>query len=195
MACLGEGERPNENNISELGSPHSVLLNAGSGSRSWQTLLKLFWSYLKNWGTLILHINIHIILHLMGWCLSPAWTRIHLNEWQILLPKKSQPSQSVDCHWAAPVFDTTERMNWEYPLLHQNPVKKVWNLGEESPNFAIKSTAKARANKYRLHCGIKPQAALRRRKFASVGVPRGTLRDSFWIPLRALGKCVMKAGV
>lgn len=109
--------------------------------------------------------------------------------------KSPKPSQSVDWYQAAPVFDTTERMNCEYPLLHQNPVKEGGNLGEQSPNFAINATAKVQANKYWLHCGIKPQAALRRRKFASVGVPRGALRDSFWIPLRALGKCVMKAGV
>lgn len=196
MACLREGERPNQNNISEPCSAHSVFLNADSGSRSWQTLLKLFWSYLKNWGTLILHINIHVTLHLMGWCHSCLdWNTPYKWMTNPYSKKNPKPSLSVDWHWAAPVFDTAEGMNWEHSLLHQNPVKEGGSLGEQSPNFAISSPAKARANMYRLHCGIKPQAALRRRKFASVGVPRGTLGDSFWIPLRALGKCVMKAGV
>lgn len=132
MACLGEGERPNQNNINEPCSAHSVVLNADSGSRSWQTLLKLFWSYLKNWGTLILHINIHITLHLMGWCQSPAWTGIHLHyEWMTKPSSKKIPNLWTGTEqllW----FDTTEGMNWEYPLLHQNPVKEGGNWGSRA---------------------------------------------------------------
>lgn len=154
MACLGEGKRPNQNNISEPCSSHSVFLNADSGSRSWQMLLKPFWSYLKNWGTSILHINIHITLHFTdATLLSGMEYSLRVND-KPFFQKTPKLSQSADQYWAAPVFDTTKRMSCKYPLLHQNPVKEGGNLRKQSPKFAINSTAKAQANKYRLHCGI-----------------------------------------
>lgn len=137
-------------------------------------------------------------LHLMCWCQSPASPGLEHN----LRMNDNSCLKNLPAYWL-PLWKALSSSHvWRYKenelkVSSPAPVKEEQAAGAWDRNQALPSALQKRLKLTSTGCivAFKPQAALRRRKFASVGVPRGTLCDSFWIPLRVLGKSVMKSGL